>query len=111
MELSVKDFENGIIVLIKGELDAVTGPELTNYFKEQMEEKKNLIADFSKVEYISSAGLRVLLATVKDTRRQGGDLRLANVQENVNKVLKISGFVSILKVYPDTESAMNSYSE
>jgi len=111
MELSSKPVENGVIVSIKGELDAVTGPELTNFFKELMEEQNNLIADFSKVDYISSAGLRVLLATVKETRRMGGDLRLANVQDNVNKVLKISGFVSILKVFSDIESAVNSFSD
>ncbi len=80
-------------------------------FKEQMPEQKNLVADFSKVDYISSAGLRVLLATLKETRRIGGDLRLANVQEFVNKVLKISGFVSILKIFPDTDSAIESFTE
>jgi anti-anti-sigma factor len=111
MELSANSVENAIIISIKGELDAVTGPELLNFFKGKMEEQKNLIADFSKVEYISSAGLRVLLATVKESRRSGGDLRLTNVNENVNKVLKISGFISILKILPDTESAIKSYSE
>jgi anti-sigma B factor antagonist len=111
MELSANPVENGVVISIKGELDAVTGPELTNFFKEQMAEQKNLIANFSKVNYISSAGLRVLLATVKETRRMGGDLRLANVQENVNKVLKISGFISILKIFPDTNSAIKSFSE
>ncbi len=111
MELSSNDFENGVIVSIKGELDAVTGPELANFFKVCMVEQKNLIADFSKVDYISSAGLRVLLATVKETRRISGDLRLSNVQENVNKVLKISGFVSILKIFPNTDSAIESFTE
>ena len=111
MNLSATNFNNGIIVSIEGELDALTGPELQSFFKKQMSENNNLIADFSKVNYISSAGLRVLLATVKDARRSGGDLRLACVQENVNKVLKISGFVSILKILPDTESAIKSYSE
>jgi anti-anti-sigma factor len=111
MELSSKEFENGVIVSIKGELDAVTGTELTEFFKKQMAEQKNLIADFSKVGFISSAGLRVLLSTLKETRRMGGDLRLANVQEDVNKVLKITGFVSILKIFPDIDSASKSYSE
>ena len=111
MKLSATSFKNGIMVSIEGELDALTGPELQKFFKKQMEENNNLIADFSKVDYISSAGLRVLLATVKDARRSGGDLRLTSVQENVHKVLKISGFVSILKILPDTESAIVSYSE
>jgi anti-anti-sigma factor len=111
MELSKNQIENLVIVSIKGEIDAITGPDLDNFFKEQLAEQKNFITDFSKVDYISSAGLRVLLAMVKETRRIGGDLRLAAVQEKVYKVLKITGFISILKIYPDLEAAIKSYSE
>lgn len=111
MELSTKSFENGVTVSIKGEVDSLTSPDLTSCFKEQMEKQKNIIADFSEVDYISSAGLRVLLATVKEVRRMGGDLRLTNLHANVAKVLNISGFVRILKVFPDIESAESSFTE
>ncbi len=111
MKLAEKKIENLIIVSIEGEIDAVTSPELANFFNEQLSKTKNLIADFSKVDFISSAGLRVLLATVKEARRIGGDLRLAKVQEKVYKVFNISGFISIIKIYPDLEAAIESYSD
>lgn len=110
MKLSNNKTENTSIVSISGEVDAVTGPELLKYFNAQLSEQKNLIADFSKVEYISSAGLRALLLTLKEARRIGGDLRLAAVHEKVYKVLKISGFVSFLKIYSDVAEAIKSYS-
>ena len=109
MELSKNTVENGVVVHIIGEIDAATVPELTDYFKEQIRKEKNLIVDFSKVEYISSAGLRVLLATLKETRKIEGDLRLASVLEVVYKILKISGFTSFLKIYPDLDEAVNSF--
>ncbi len=61
MKLSEKKIENLIIVSIEGEIDAITGPELANFFNKKLSKTKNLITDFSKVEFISSAGLRVLL--------------------------------------------------
>ena len=111
MELSKKLVDNMVIVSIKGEIDAITGPDLDKYLKEQLSERKNFITDFSNVDFISSAGLRVLLAMVKETRRIGGDFLVAAVQEKVHKVLKISGFLGILKVYPDLETAIKSCSK
>jgi anti-anti-sigma regulatory factor len=48
---------------------------------------------------------------IKETRQIGGDFRLAGVQEKIYRVLKISGFVGILKIYPDLQAAIESYSE
>ena len=98
------------IVTPEGQLDALTGPALSDLFQEKLKAHKNLIIDFSKLEFLSSAGLRVLLSTVKDARRIGGDLRLTGVKEDVGKVLSVSGFDRILKIYPDLQEAKESYS-
>jgi anti-anti-sigma factor len=111
MKLFEKKLENLIIVSIEGEIDAATGPKLASFFDEQLSKTNNLIADFSKVDFISSAGIRVLLGTVKEARRSGGDLRLAKVQEKPYKVFRMSGFTRILKIYPDLEAAVESYSD
>ncbi len=111
MKLEAKKIDNVVIISIEGDLDAKNGPELAQFFKDQMDDSMNLIADFSKVEFISSAGLRVLLATLKEARRQGGDLRLAATQKNVDKVLTISGFTRIIKNYKNVDEAIKSYSE
>lgn len=69
----------------------------------------HLVADFTGVDYTSSAGLRALLETVKETRQRGGDLRLAAVQPDVLRVLDLSGFTHILKLFPDIASAVASF--
>jgi anti-sigma B factor antagonist len=61
------------------------------------------------VDYSSSAGLRVLLGAVKDTRSRGGDLYLVDIQPDVKKVLELSGFTSILKIFTDIESAVDNF--
>ena len=111
MKLSEKKIKNLSIVFVEGEIDAATGPKLALFFHDQLSKSKNLIADFSKVEFISSAGLRVLLGTVKEARSIGGDLRLSEVQEKPYRVLKMSGFNRILKIYPELETAVKSYSD
>jgi len=58
---------------------------------------------------MSSAGLRALLETVKEVRKQGGDLRPAAARPEVLRVLDLSGFTSILQVFPDVDSAVASF--
>ncbi len=111
MKLDAKQIKNVSIIFIEGDLDAQSGPEVDQFLNEKMADNKNLVADFSKVKFLSSAGLRVLLAAVKASRRQSGDLRLAATRENVKKVLTISGFTRIFKIYPDVDTAIKSYSE
>jgi anti-anti-sigma factor len=62
------------------------------------------------VDYTSSAGLRVLLGAIKDTRALGGDIRLAGIQPDVQKVLNLSGFTNILKVFDTLDEATASFS-
>ena len=69
----------------------------------------DLVADFSEVDYTSSAGLRVLLGTVKHARSRGGDLRLARPHPEVLKVLNLSGFTSILRVFDTVDDAVESF--
>ena len=68
------------------------------------------MADLAGVDYSSSAGIRVLLAAVKETRQKGGDLRLTAVQTNVNKVLTLAGIASAIEQYPDAATAISSFS-
>jgi anti-anti-sigma factor len=102
---------NGIAILtLKGDIDALSAPEITEYIN-GMVAKGNikLVVDLSGVGYTSSAGLRLLLGAVKETRMQGGDLRLAAVQPDVLKVLSLSGFTNILKIFDGVDSALASF--
>jgi len=99
------------IVSPQGQLDAITGPELSTFFQEAMVDNNNLVANLADVDFVSSAGLRVFLATVKEARSAGGDLRLAGVKNDVKKVLTVSGFDRLLKIYSALEDAISSYSD
>ena len=111
MELSTHSQGNVQVVSVNGSLDALTAPELADAFASELRDgKTQLVADLSSLDYTSSAGLRVLLNSVKDARGKGGDLRLAGVQPGVKKVLDLSGFMSIMKSFADVDAAVASFS-
>ena len=94
----------------RGSIDAVTAPEFSRSIDEIVSlGRTRLVVDFSEVEYTSSAGLRVLLGAAKETRSRSGDVRLAGVRPDVLKVLNLSGFTSILRLFDDVDAAVASF--
>ena len=82
----------------KGRIDTLTAPRLEEALKALPPEVKTVTFDFGKVDYISSAGLRVLLATQKRMRQSGGDVAITRVAPAVQEVFEITGFSGILNV-------------
>lgn len=110
MDLHLADRGDVTVATISGRIDSMTADRLTEALGAPLKGGRiRLVADFSGVDYTSSAGLRSLLISVKESRRLGGDLRLAALQPEVERVLQIAGFTSILKVYPDVASAVSSF--
>jgi anti-sigma B factor antagonist len=110
MEIQVEQQGTTTVVRITGSVDGLTADTLLTALQAQvLEGRTRMVGDLSGVDYTSSAGLRALLATLKATRQQGGDFRLAAVQPGVFKVLELSGFTSILKLYPDVGAAVASF--
>lgn len=110
METSVDQRGDVVTVHISGSVDTLTAEDLQRVFTREVEAgHRNLVADYGAVDYTSSAGLRVLLATVKSTRSRGGDLRLAAANPEVLKVLELSGFTGILKVCKTVDDAVASF--
>ncbi len=110
MEIHDKQIDGVTIVTPHGSIDAITSPALAEHIGALIQAgQTKLIADLSEVDYTSSAGLRVLLGAAKETRAQGGDIRLAGVRPDVLKVLALSGFTSILKLFDDVDSAVPSF--
>jgi len=70
-----------------------------------------LVADLSGVGFISSSGLRTLLAALKEAKKERGDLRLAGIQGQVQEVLDLTGLSTIFKIYTSAEDAARSFSE
>jgi anti-anti-sigma factor len=110
MDIKTSQINQVLVIALKGSIDALTAPGISTFISEQIAQgSTRLVADLGGVDYTSSAGLRVLLGAVKETRSQGGDLRLAAVQPDVLKVLKLSGFTNILKLYDTVDLAIASY--
>ena len=90
--------ENGVTILkIEGRLDTTTAPELEKAINAEGEALKNLVLDFKGVDYISSAGLRVLLTAQKKMNAQG-HMELTNVSEAVMDIFEMTGFADILVI-------------
>ena len=88
--------DNGVLnVTVVGRLDTVTAPELESFLGENYKSPETLIINCEKLEYISSAGLRVLLATQKKSK---GAMKLTNVCDLVMEVFEVTGFVDILVI-------------
>ena len=97
MTIEIKKTSKETIIEIEGRLDTTTAPTLDNKVNEIVEETKNLILDFKKLEYISSAGLRVLFGAQKKMQKIGS-MKLINVCEEVMEVFEMTGFADILVI-------------
>ena len=84
-----------LTIALEGRLDTTTAPELEKELKDGMTHADALILDFGKLDYISSAGLRVLLSAHKVMNKKGG-MKVTNVNEMVREVFDVTGFADIL---------------
>ena len=95
---------------ILGRLDSNTSPDLEERISETMNNGTiNMVLDFEALEYISSAGLRIILKTTKDLKRQNGQLILCSMQDYVREVFEISGFDSFLPIAPSLDDALKKF--
>lgn len=110
MKTDVQHERNSTIVKVTGTVDALTAAELSQVLTSQIQEgHANLVVDLIGVEFMSSAGLRALLGGVKEARSSGGDLRITSTNPGIDKVLKMSGFHNIAKVFPSQAEAVSSF--
>jgi len=107
--LNVKVSQQGAITLVavSGSVDPITSKDLEADLKTQLQQGRfKIVADFSQVNYMSSAGFRVLLGVLKECRAKGGDFAIAAPQKSIIQLLEMSGFTSFLKVYPTVPDAV-----
>ncbi|PIE33734.1 anti-anti-sigma factor [candidate division KSB3 bacterium] len=113
MEIQAYQAEQGSdvqVLEIEGRIDAKTASEIEqelNSLKERQIVK--IIIDFSAVNYISSGGLRVFLTALKWTKAGNGDLKLASLEKNVEKIFKLAGFTKIFNIFPDVNNALAAF--
>ncbi len=86
-----------LVIAVEGRLDTMTAPELETELKAEIDGVEELVIDFAGLEYISSAGLRVLLSAQKIMNRQG-EMVIKNANDEVMEVFEVTGFVDILTI-------------
>ena len=94
--LKTKEDEK-LSLALEGRLDTMTSPDLENVLKEELTGVTALVMDFEKLEYISSAGLRVLLSAQKIMNRKG-EMKIVHVNELVQEVFDVTGFSDLLTI-------------
>ena len=97
MTIEIKKTAEETVIEIVGRLDTVTAPALDKTINEDIGDTKNLVLDVKGMEYISSAGLRVLLGAQKKMQKIGS-MKVVNVCENVMEVFEMTGFADILVI-------------
>ena len=97
MTIEIKKNAEETIIEISGRLDTVTAPVLDKTINEDIGEARKLVLDVREMEYISSAGLRVLLAAQKKMQKIGS-MKVINVCEEVMEVFEMTGFADILVI-------------
>ena len=97
MTIEIKRTAEETTIEIVGRLDTTTAPELGKTINEDITDVKNLVLNFKGLEYISSAGLRVLLGAQKKMQKIG-TMKLINVREEVMEVFEMTGFADILVI-------------
>lgn len=97
--MNIEKLQNGteLTVVLTGRLDTTTAPKLEGELKHSVNGIETLIFDFTGLEYLSSAGLRVLLAAQKVMNRQG-EMIVRNVNETIAEIFEVTGFADILNI-------------
>lgn len=110
--MNIKEVKNdkATVVMIEGRLDSSTSGELEKKLLTVMDAgEKNIVVDFASMDYISSAGLRVLLMAAKKTSKLGGKVVLAALSANVKEVFDIAGFTSIFTILASQEEGLKAF--
>ncbi len=106
-----KEKEEGKLVFsLEGKLDTVTSTDLEKEIMDSIEDVKELVIDCAKLEYVSSAGLRVLLAALKIMNKQGS-MKVTNVCEEIMSIFEMTGFNEILTIDNDTKETKEEAQE
>ena len=110
MEMNIKDEGDVKVVCFDGELDTSSSPGAEVRLNElRADGAQKILLNFEKLDFISSAGLRVLLATAQELKGSGGGLRVCSLNKEVKEVFDISGFSTLLSVFDNEARGLSSF--
>jgi anti-anti-sigma factor len=108
MEIGEEVQDQALIMIPRGRLDSRTAPMLQEQLMQRIESAPSLLIDCAHLDYVSSAGLRVLLMGGKQSKQAGRGFALCSLQDSVREVFEISGFLSVLSCYGDRSQALSA---
>lgn len=110
MQISQQEYKHCTLLKINGRIDSDTAPELEQKLEALFKDKQyRLVVEMSGVDFISSAGLRVLITARKTARAGRGDVRLASITDRIKSTLELVGFDKLFQTYDKEVDAVGSY--
>ncbi len=109
VNIEVEDLKRVELVKVSGRIDSSNATQFDSVLKEVVSRKNNIVLEMSGVDYISSAGLRAMIALLRECKKQKGDVRLATPSERVLEVLALAGLDSLFEVYDSEVAAVGSF--
>ena len=107
LRIELEEIENRVVLRVNGRLDAASAPLLERKINSLIDEGHHrLILDFSQVDYLSSAGMRILLSSTKLLKAKKGSLILFSVAAEVEEIIKMAGFDKILHICSTEKEAL-----
>jgi anti-anti-sigma factor len=110
MDVTISEMRRVTLLEVSGRVDSTNASQLGETLMSQIDAGRyQLVIDLSRVSYMSSAGLREMVAAVKKVRQYNGDLRIATPSERVREVLDLAGLSAIFQIFPTQVDAVGSY--
>jgi anti-sigma B factor antagonist len=111
MEITTKEFKHCHLVAVEGRVDSSTAPQFGQKLDAIIADGMfKIVIDMSKLEYMSSAGFRALLAAQRQCKRYNrGEVLLASVPERIREALELAGFTELFRLFPEPLEAVGSF--
>lgn len=112
MEITIRELKDVDVITVVGRVDSGTAPQLDQTLKGLVDNGRyRLVMDLSRVDYMSSAGLRAMVSCLREVKKgvRMGDLRLASPSERVSEVLDLAGLDTVFQVFDDQVGAVGSF--
>ena len=110
MDIPERNVGDVSVVALSGRLDTYSSSEVEQKFNSLIDTgRTRLVVNFKDLAYISSSGLRVLLAALKKVRKQQGDVKLAAMQPNIKEVFDMAGFTQLFSLFETEEAAIAAF--
>ncbi len=109
VEIQVTGQNHVVLVDVSGRIDSMTASSFGEGLTQAIDNQANVVLNLSDVGYMSSAGLREIVAALKKVKRIGGDIRIAEPSDRVLEVLEMAGLDTIVQIFPTQHDAVGSF--